>query len=216
MALLDAAATTAQYLADAGQKATADAALPSQLTGMTRLLEKSLQVQPGAFNQHSATYTFSGNGTDRLWLRDDAGLRYYLRTITADSLKIDTDRDGTFNYLFDSADAWVRLSPDNAALQGEPYRWIDLRSITHAPIVRFPAGERNIEIAGTWGWATIPDIITQLVIHRTNELRQALAGGAAETLPGFDGGVPMAPKTFWLWKEAERLYGARLPSVGAR
>ncbi len=27
--------------------------------------------------------------------------------------------------------------------------------------------------------------------------------------PTFDGGVPMRAQTFWLWKEAERLYGRR-------
>jgi hypothetical protein len=30
-------------------------------------------------------------------------------------------------------------------------------------------------------------------------------------LPAFDAGVPMRPQTAWLWKEAEGLYGRRIP-----
>lgn len=214
MAILDAYASAEEYLAGVGQKATADSVLLSQLPGMSRLLEKSLQVMPGAFNAHTGTYVFDGDGTDTLRLRDDTGLAYFLRSIDTDSLKVDADFDGLYDdYLLDAADAWVALFPANAAAFDEPYRGIRLRSVTGATLIRFPNAPQCIEITGAWGWATVPDLIKRLVIHRTHELREGLKSGAMEQLSTFEGTVPMSRNTLWLWKEAERLYGRRIPSV---
>ncbi|CAB4166852.1 hypothetical protein UFOVP1383_31 [uncultured Caudovirales phage] len=212
MALLDAYATGAEYLVDTGQKISADALLTAQLTGVSRLLELALRVMPGAFNAHTGTYVFDGYGTERLRLRDEQGRSYFLRSITADSLKIDADLDGAFDdYLLDAADAWVRLGPVNAAAFSEPYRWIELRPLQSASVTlyRFPAAAGCVEITGAWGWLAVPDLVKRLVIHRTHELREGLKSGALEQLPTFEGGVPMRTQTFWLWKEAERLYGRR-------
>ncbi|MGE3856994.1 MAG: hypothetical protein AB7G21_08575 [Dehalococcoidia bacterium] len=214
MALLDSYATAAEYLTGTGNKATADALMLTQLTGMSRLLEKSLQVMAGAWNTHTGTYVFTApGGGSRLRLRDEDGRQYFLQAIATDGLGVDSDRDGLYDdYTLDFADAWVRGLPANAAAHSEPYRSIELRALDGATITSFPSSPGAIEIEGTWGWATVPDSIKRLVIHRTHELRQAMPTGAAEQLPSFDAGdAPMAPNVFWLWKEAERRYGRRLP-----
>lgn len=210
MALLDAYATTAEYIAITAQKATADSALSGQIAGMSRLLEKSLQVAPGAFNSATGTRVFDGSGEATLVLRDRYGLAYFLQTIDADSLKVDSDLDGSYDdYTLDLADAWVRGLPENAAAASEPFREIELRALSSATLTTFPKLPGCIQITGTWGWSAVPDVIKQLVVHRTNELRQALAAGALQEVSSFEGALPMRPYTNWLFREAERLYGRR-------
>ena len=107
----------------------------------------------------------------------------------------------------------MRGLPENAAANSEPFRAIELRRLTSATITVFPKLAGCIQIVGTWGWAAVPDIIQQLVIHRTHDLREGLKSGATESLSSFEGQVPMQPHTFWLWKEAERLYGRQLAAI---
>lgn len=180
---------------------------------MSRLLERSLQVAPGAFNASATGQAriFDGTGTAILRLRDRAGYGYFLTTLDADSLKIDSDLDGSYDdYTLDFGDNWVRGLPENAVAHSEPFTAIELRPTTTATLTVFPKLPGCIQITGTWGWAAVPQIIQDLVIHRTHELREALKGGAIEALPSFEGAVPLQPRTFWLWKEAERLYGRRV------
>lgn len=224
MALLDAYATATEYRAMTGDKATGtDATLDAQLVAMSRMVEKSLQLMAGAFNTHSGTYVFDCHGGRLLWLRDRAGLAYFLQTITANALGIDLDRDGSYDYYtLDLADTWVRGLPENAAALSEPFTAIEiLGDRVNAAPTEWPEMAAGVRIAGTWGWAAVPRIVKDLVIHRTHELREAHKGGALEAMSNFEGlggafnasGGAMGSRTFWLWKEAERLYGRRLPVI---
>ncbi len=217
MALLDAYATAAQYRAIAGDKgAGTDATLDAELLGVSRLLERSLQLAPGAFNASAANQArvFDGQGGPVLYLRDRAGLAYFLQTLATDGLKIDSDLDGSYDdYAFDFADAWLRGLPENAAAHSEPFTAIELLPLASAPIWKFPDLPACVQITGTWGWAAVPELIKQLVIHRTKELRAGQLAAPGGDLPGIDAGVPMGARTFWLFKEAERLYGRRLPVI---
>ncbi|MGE0229980.1 MAG: hypothetical protein AB7I38_17045 [Dehalococcoidia bacterium] len=215
MALLDAYATAAEYRAMVGDGSTgSDSTLDAQLLGMSRLLERSLQVAVGQWNAHTGTYVFDGSGKAELSLRDRDGRAYFLRSIDPDLLEVDADLDGTYEYTLDTGDAWVRGLPENAAALSEPFRAIELRPLSGALLTAFPALPGCVRITGAWAWAAVPRAVKDLVIHRTHEVREALKAGATMQLPSFEGALPMQPKTAWLWHEAERLYGRRLPGIG--
>lgn len=218
MTQLSAYATDAQYRARMGDQTTGtNATLNAQLLGVSRLLEFALSVMPGAFNTHAGTYVFTGFGGSRLALRDGSDVQYFLTAITADSLKVDADGDGSYDdYLLDLDDLWVDGFPENAAAISRPFTAIDLRPIDSATITSWPSIDRGVQITGTWGWAAVPDLITDLVCHRTSELRESLKDGGTDRaglsmLPSFGDEVRMRPQTAWMWKEAERLYGRRIP-----
>lgn len=220
MALTDAYATIAQYTARTGDStAGADSTLTAQLLAVQREMERAIGVPLGAFNSHTATYTFpaiprvniSLDGTI-LRLRDSAGLGYFLQSVTADKIEIDSDADGTYGgYALDLADAWVKGVPENAAAFSEPYTALQLLSIDAADPTCWPVGPSMVRITGTWGWAAVPGIIVDLLCHRTHELVTALKDGGTGEIPGFVNGVAMRPTTSWLWREIEALYGRWVP-----
>lgn len=213
MAILDAYATDTQYRARTGDQTTGtNTTLNAQLLGISRLLERALSVMPGAFNTHTGTYTFDGNGKAILPLRDWAGNAYPFTAITADSITIDDDGDGSYDdFTLDLSDAWMRALPANNAAFSEPFWEIEIRALDSATLTVFPNLRGAVRITGTFGWTAVPDLITELVCHRTHELREALKEGGTGTFPAFEQGVSMRPNTAWLWREAEGLYGRRIP-----
>lgn len=214
MALLDTYCDADSYRARVGSKESGtNATLTAQLLGMSRHLEKELQLAPGAFNSATRTLKFDGNGLTRLWLRDEMGYAYFLQSISADGLAIDYDLDGDTDYAFDTADAWLRLSPANAVSNGEPGRAVELLPVPTAPIAAFPILPGCISITGVWGWSAVPGIIADLVAHLTHDLRIAERGGQGG-YPAIDGSLKaLAPDTFWMWTQAKQRWGRRLPGV---
>lgn len=215
MSLLDAYCTITEYRARTGSEASAaNATLTAQITAVARLLERSLQVAPGAFNSATGTRVFDGSGRSILRLRDDRGMQEFLQSIDADSLKIDSDLDGSYDdYTFDTADAWVRGLPANAAAHSEPFTAIELRPISTATLTVFPKLAGCIQIVGTWGWPAVPGMIKELNAHMTYDLEQAHLAGATGNIPAIDDAMPLSQETWRLWRLAERMYGRRLPVV---
>jgi hypothetical protein len=217
MALLSAYATATEYRARTGDATTGtNATLDAQLLGISRLLEKALRVAPGAFNEVTASARiFPAYGGSRLWLRDSSGFGYFLQDIDDDGLGIDSERDNTFDgYVLDFDDVWLKGMPENAAAHSEPYTSLELVLVGSYTISQWPTQEASVRITGKWGWATVPDLVVELVCHRTHELREALKEGGTGSLPAFAAGdVPMRPSTAWLWKEAEALYGRWIPAI---
>ena len=216
MAMKDGYATVEQYRAARGDFGTAyDGTLELQLVDVSRLLEMAISVQVGAFNAHNATYTFNGHGGPLLRLRDTDNRVHFLRTVVTDGIGVDEALDGTFSTVFDlTTETWVRGLPENAATAGEPYRDLEIlrhRSPTIYGWLNMPAA---VSIEGGWGWAEVPGLIRDLVIHRTGDLRDSLKAGGTGELGTFDGGVPMRPVTAYMFREAERLYGpGKIPGV---
>lgn len=217
MALLDAYVSADQFRAATGDSATGtDSTLNAQLLGVSRLLERALGLPPGAFNSASdQTLYLDAYGGDLLRFRDERGFQWFVQSVDADGIGIDSENDGTYDgHTLDLGDAWVVGWPANAEAGGEPYR--GLRLLTFLGTCNpssWPSRKRAVRIQCTTGWAAVPQIITDLVIHRTQELREGLKAGASGDIPAFDAGVPLRPSTTWLFQEAERLYGHRLPAV---
>jgi hypothetical protein len=218
MAILDAYVTDSEYRAAGGDFTWShDASLDAQLLSMSRLLERALGVMPGAFNSHTATYTFDGHGGRVLRLRDRDGRVYALQSIATNGCGIDAGLNGTYNaYTIDFVgETWLRGLPENAAAFGEPYDALEIIAYRgDAQPALWPNAPASVRINGTWGWPAVPRIIKDLVIHRTRELADAHKAGSTGELPAFDGPIPMRPNTTWLFKEAERLYGpGQIPGV---
>lgn len=222
MARLDAYATDAEYRAAVGSKTSGtDATLNAQLIAASRLLERSLRVMPGAFNTHGSAqtpveYTFDARGGTVLHLRDRAGMQYFLQTVEADGIGIDSEVDGTFDgYGLDFSDAWVRGLPENAgSADGEPLTAIELLAFLSTCVpTRWPDRIASVRITGTaWGWAAVPRIVKDLAIHLCHDLRDAQLAGDAGSIPTIDGGdLPLSQETWRFWRLAQGEYSHKIP-----
>ena len=118
---------------------------------------------------------------------------------------------GTFDgYTFDETTAWIRGLPENAGAESEPVYALEiLSSRSGVTLTTWPNRPASIRITGTFGWAAVPQVIKDLVIHRTIELRDALKAGSTGELATFDGGIPMRSNTTWLLKEVNASTGGR-------
>lgn len=216
MALLDAYATAAQFRARTGSKASgADTELDDQLLEASRLVERSLGVHSGGFNSHTGTYTFDAFDDPVLYLRDREGMLYFLQTVGANAIGVDSEGDGSFDgYQFDFDDAWVRGLPENASALSRPYTAIELLPIASATLTRWPDRPAAVRItSGTFGWATVPTTILELTVHLTHSLRQAHLADNMGNIPAIDQTLPLSPNAVWYWRLAEREYKRRLPVV---
>ena len=193
-----------------------DALLTEWLPGISRVAEKRARVAPGGFNSHTGTYVFDGSGTDTLYLRDASGLGYFLQSITANSLKIDTDRDGSFDdYTWDLDDAWVVGLPPNAEAQSEPYKALRILPITTAPRTVFPSDKQCIEITGTWGWAAVPFGIKSRVVGIARELLDAHRAGARMGGVSVEDMIDRIPAARGMMSLLEREYSRYVPKARA-
>ena len=99
-----------------------------------------------AFYPVTATRVFDGDGSAKLWLKDD------LLTVT--TLKTDDDGDGTYENTLAVTDYW--LWPDNKS----PKRRIDINP--EGDYASFPAGRRRVQIAGIWGYSNDTETVGTL------------------------------------------------------
>ena len=107
-------------------------------------------------------------------------LRLPERIISVTTLKTDADGDRTYETTW-TEDTDFELLPYNAALDGEPYRWIE---VTPNGNYSFPLVAKGIEIDGKFGWSSVPGPIEEaclLASHRLMARRNSPYGvsGAA-------------------------------------
>jgi hypothetical protein len=193
-----------------------DTKIAQLLGGITRVLERRMRYAPGMFVPQTAlTFVFSAEGGHILRLRDEVGLQYFLRSITADSLKVDVTGDGTYDYLLDDDDLWVEPRPVNAATQGEPYTHIALKPYAAgATITRWPDLESSVQILGNWGWETTPGVIKDRVIGMVREVLDAeRAGGAQVSAYDVEEAIQRVPSARALLAVLEREYSRKLPGL---
>lgn len=218
MPVLDAYATGEDYEARAtdGVGVSDSDELAEDLEAASRLLDAELGVHDGAFNSHTATYTFDAVGGEVLWLRDRSDRAYFLQAVQADGIGIDVERDGTFDYYtLDLNDAWVRGLPENASALSRPYTSLEiLGSIVGAEPTCWPDQRAAVRINGTWGWSSVPEAIKALTITMTRELRDLYGAGSVGETQQLDEAVPLARDTRRLIGSMKRRYSRRLPGVG--
>lgn len=216
---LAAAATAAEYRAAVGRVSTAeDATILALLTTVTRVVERRARVAPGMFGPQtdSLTFTFDAPGGQVLYLRDDSGLQYFLRSVADDGIGIDSELDGTFDgYEVDLDDAWVSGKPANALQFSEPYTAIEiLPHVSGAAPLCWPARNRSVRITSTaWGWAAVPGAIKQRVIGITRELIDTQHAGAAWTVDMVEEAADRVPSIRSLMALVEREYSYGVPAL---
>lgn len=197
-----------------GDKATStNGMLDAVLEMASRALDRELSVAPGMFAPITSTaLTFTPYGGTTLYLRDSGGYQCFLRTITADSLKIDSDADGSFDdYTWDLADGWVRALPENASAFSEPYTAIELNPYHgSAPLTAWPTYKNSIQITGTWGWAVTPGVIVELVVDVARNILQAQRSGSIG-IPSMEGELPISPGMWPVLQRAKAAYSYRVP-----
>lgn len=188
------------------------------LKSMTRVVEKRMGLAAGMLlPQNSETFTFDAEGGRRLWLRDNDDLLYPLRTITADSLKFDTDADASFDdYTWDFDDAWVVGYPRNAAAISEPYTAIDLVARGSYSLLAFPDAEYSVQIVGNWGYAAnspTTEAIKQRIIGITRELIETHHAGASWTSDSVEMAIAQNSSLRSMMMMIEQEYSHRLPVI---
>lgn len=209
---LAAAATAAEYRARVGRVSSAeDAVVTAMLTTVTRVVERRAGVAPGMFNAQtdSLSFKFNAHGGTILILRDEQGLKYFLRGVTADGIDIDSEKDGTFDgYQLDFDDAWVRGLPANASQFSQPYSEIELLPhVTNAAPIAWPDHHAAVRITSTtWGWAAVPGAVKERVIGITRELIDAQHAGLAMTVSAVEEAIDRVPAARSLMALLEREY----------
>lgn len=208
MGLLDAYATDEEYRSAVNSTDTSSS-IGTALLGTSRLLERELYVPPGAWNQDGtvaepAVRVFDAFGGTMLYLRDREGFQSSIISIATNGIGVDSERDGTFDgYTFDLTDSWVR------PLQNVPYHAIELLPYSGADIAAWPDGSATVQISGIFGWPQVPELIKQLVIRLTHELRIAQASGMGGQSQYIDNNHALSNETYWLWREAKGIYSRK-------
>jgi len=213
---LDPYATYTEYAQRNGRVGTADqSSIEEMLITVSRVVDRRCRVFDGMFQaqpDHTGPFIFPAHGGTRLYLRDEEGMQYLLRTVTANKIEID-DGDGTYGaYALDLEDAWVREYPVNASVVGRPYTALDLLpGVTGANPASWPASTTAVRITGTWGWATTPGAIKERVISITRELIDAHHAGASLSVGAMDATIQSVPSTRMLMGMLEREFTNRIP-----
>lgn len=99
------------------------------------------------FDPYIATFYFAGDGSTSMLVPD---------LVSINSLKEDSNEDGTFNSSWTSTDYLLlpfNANPTSDYIQ-KPYTEIIVRKATGTQDV-FEVGQRNYEIVGTWGYSYI-------------------------------------------------------------
>lgn len=122
----------------------------------------------------TVTYEFDSTGGEVLRLRDDDGLQYFLREL--DTVEVDVDNDGVFEYSWDLADAWLEGVPVNAVVNGGAFTGLRLRGVSTAPETAW-AGRVRITATDGWGHAEVPQAVKSCVIVKAHGLSQRLFAG---------------------------------------
>jgi len=206
-------ATVAEFRArtDAGESID-DTLLEEELTAAARVIDRELGVVPGHFAPTAAaTYVFPCHGGSVLMLRDEDGLAYGLRSVTAGGIRPDYDVTGRYDQQsWDLDDAWIWPRARNAVELGRPYHALELRRTRDAPLTIWPWTEGSVQITGAWGWETTPTPIRELTVKLARDMRDTLRAGASGRLELIDDAAAMRPDTWRLWSEIKIRYGRRL------
>lgn len=192
MALLDPYVSTEEYNQRVDRTSDADdAILNGQLVSMTRLLEEECGIATGGLNEHTATYTFPGFGGDVLRLRDSDERQYFLQSVPASGIGVDTEKDGTFDGEALSLASGVRGLPENAVAQERGFDRVQL--LSYAAITTWPEYEAAVTFTNAvWGSPMLLALAKEAVISMVRDIREH---HVAERNP--DTGLPMFTDDTW-------------------
>ena len=211
-------ATSAEYLARTGERDIAEvtAGLDNQLAAASRTIELEMKLAPDYFTAHDATYYFQSNGGRTLFLRDQEGLAYCLRSVVDGGIRPDYSRAGTYTdarYRWDLDDAWIWPAPRNYSVTERPIVSLELRRVGAVQVTWWPTDDGSVRIEGAWGWAEVPEAIVELTIDVARDMRDSEAAGLSGRVHILDSGVAIRDETWRTWQSIRRGYGRELRGV---
>lgn len=116
----------------------------------------------------------------------DGGCRLYTGDlVSVASLEIDEAGRRSYAQVWDAAYDYY-LGPENAALDGRPYQWIEADTVNGR--YAFPRYRRSVRVTGVFGWASVPPLIEEATIRqvaRWYSLKDAPLGVAGTVETGF-------------------------------
>ena len=164
MAVTDAYATAATYRAILDKSDTAeDAEILTDLKAVSRYIERKV----GRF------FTVDASNVSRVYRKlpysPDPKSLFTDDIVAVNTIKVDTDDDGSFADESAWASTDYELLPRNAADGPEPapYNCIYIPSWSTKDLW----GQHLVEVNGTFGWAAVPSAIERATVHLTGILR---------------------------------------------
>lgn len=218
MALLDAYATAAEYRARTDKTGTGDDDdILEQLKSTARLLERSLGVAPGSFNSTGTSVVryFTPVFSAECLFIDEDERQNFLISVDTDGLAIDTGQNGAYDTTIDpSGEAWIVLIPRNASGLSLPYTGARvLGHVSGASFARFPEVPYALKVTGVWGHSAVPDIIRELNVKLTRDIRDSLEAGPAGSIGVLGQAQFLRSDTWRLWKEVQSRWAHRIPGL---
>ena len=193
-----------------------NAGLDDQLEAASRIIELEMRLAPDYFSPHDATYYFQTRGRSTLYLRDEEGLAYCLRSVVADGIRPDYERSGDYDgsaYQWDLSAVWIWPTPRNHAETGRPIRSLELRRVGAAPFTWWPTSDGSVRIEGAWGWGETPKAIVELTIDVVRDMRDSEAAGLSGRVHLLDSGISISDNTWRMWQSIREQYGRKLRGV---
>ena len=127
----------------------ADADVNVALEAASRACDGYKNVAPGMFASSAQVRVYTASASERDLSIDPAH--------TVASVKVDTDGNGTYDTTWVNGTDFV-LRPANGTNDGIPFDRIELLPQSGR---RFSGYLNNIQVTGTFGWATTPGAVTQ-------------------------------------------------------
>lgn len=157
------------YLGAGTAAGTADPLIASIVAEVNDWLDGRLgrHVGPGG----SATRTFDGTGSYRLFIRD--GIQAVYAMTLADGTNGATTAIAATDYYLDP--------PDGSRRPGEPAHFVTLSPDPAGPYSRFPIGKRTVSITGEWGWPAIPRALEAVATRMAVAQWRGRASAGGET-----------------------------------
>lgn len=145
------------YDADNQSDTQDDPAIEAVITAISRAID---DICGRRFYVATETRYYTAERSDYLRIDD-------LISITTDRLKTDEDGDRTYEIVWATTD--YDLMPLNAAVNGEPYTWLET---TPKGSYSFPKGiKKGVEINGSFGYTiATPDIIREACLLGTHRI----------------------------------------------
>lgn len=128
----------------------------------------------------SATYTYDGNGRERLYLPTNPALSVRVGGLRAITLLELARHTGAAFETVTAGTYFLR----QASMPGAPFDWLWLSDV--GSWAAFPKGFGTVRITATAGWAAIPDEITDIALSLAVRAYHARPTGASDTTEGED------------------------------
>ncbi|MCY4059752.1 MAG: hypothetical protein OXG44_17330 [Gammaproteobacteria bacterium] len=206
---MSAYATAEQFRARNSTPAARDDLVIELLGAASRYLDLELGWATGSFRPATTSSTL------RVWprsprrvlpLRDSAGRQRALRSWTA--VAADYAGAGVAAWTAGSGADWIVGVPDD----GDGYRSLRILEAMDGSEGVWPSAPGWVDVTGLWGMPETPQLIAEVTCRIARLLLDSHMGGAAGIMGAVDGGgIDLAMRSSWLWRNVQQRYSAGRP-----